>query len=579
VSGMIKHKWLVIIAWILAVAGLFMAAPNMADLVREKGQITVPEGYSSQLATQIMNDVQSQDGSEDQGQAALVFHNEKKLTEAEIKEAEKAVRSLEQDKELGVTEVLTHFNDESLKDQLVSEDGKSILVSVSFNWQDREPAEVSEALYRATENAKVEHYYTGEWMISEALITSSQEGLKKTEGITVVFILIVLLLVFRSVVAPVIPLLTVGFSYLASQSIVGMLVDSFNFPLSNYTQIFMVAVMFGIGTDYCILLLSRFKEELGQTESISDAIIETYRNAGRTVFFSGVAVMIGFAAIGFSQFILYQSAAAVAIGVAILLAALFTIVPFFMAVLGTKLFWPSKKSAEHGESRIWGSVGRFSLARPFLSLLIVGAVCLPFLAVYDGELSYNSLEEVSADYPAIKAFNAIAGSFGPGQSMPAQIVLKNDDEMNTEEYISLAEKISQELEKVDLVDSVRSVTRPTGEPIEDLYIAKQAETLKSGLGEGKDGLKQISEGLQEAGSELAKSEPELEGAVDGISQLVAGTSELQSGLGEIETNLAKIEEGIRQGSMGSDQIKAGLEEAKSGAQELLAGYQELLAGY
>ncbi|WP_205414220.1 hypothetical protein, partial [Serratia marcescens] len=75
----------------------------------------------------------------------------------------------------------------------------------------------------------------------------------------------------------------------------------------------------------------------------------------------------------------------------------FTIVPFFLAILGQKIFWPSKSKAEHGESKLWGTVGKFSLARPFLALLVVAAVCVPFLVTYDGELSYNSLEEISGD--------------------------------------------------------------------------------------------------------------------------------------------------------------------------------------
>lgn len=579
-NTILKSKWLVLIAWIAIVAGLLMAAPNMADLVREKGQIDVPEGYSSSFASEIMEEVQKDEGGGDETQVALVFHSEKKLTNTEIAEAEKAIRLLEDEKKsLGITEILTHFNEESLKEQLVSKDGKAILASVNVAWNDREPEEVSDALNKTIEDVKVDHDYTGNWMINEDLMKSSEEGLKKTEGITVVFVLGVLLLVFRSIVAPIIPLLTVGFTYLASQSIVSMLVDQLNFPISNYTQIFLVAILFGIGTDYCILLLSRFKEELSHKETVSEAIIETYRNAGRTVFFSGVAVMIGFAAIGFSQFKLYQSASAVAVGVAILLVALFTIVPFFMAVLGWKIFWPSKSTAEHGESKLWGALGRFSLARPFLSLLIVAAICVPFLVTYEGELSFDSLEEVSGDVSSIRAFNAIADSFGPGESMPTQIVLKNDEKMDSAEYVELAEKISQEIEKVDLVDHVRSVTRPAGEQVEDFFVSKQAKSLGDGLGEGKAGLDEISQGLNEAGSELSKSQPELNTATEGINDLISGTSDLQTGLTEVQTNLAKLEDGIRQGSAGSSEIKKGLEQAKTGSEELLAGYQDLLKGY
>lgn len=577
----IKNKWLVLIAWIAVVAGLFFAAPNMADLVREKGQITVPEDYSSSLAGQILADVQEQEGGANDTQVALVFHSDKKLTDEEIKEAERAIRLLEENKEeIGITEILTHFNEESLKNQLVSEDGKAILTSVSVMWNDREASELRDLLYETIEEVEVDYSYTSEWLVSEDLVLSSQEGLKKTEGITVVFILIVLLLVFRSVVAPIIPLVTVGFTYLASQSIVSFLVDILDFPISTYTQIFLVAVLFGIGTDYCILLLSRFKEELSQKETIAEAIIETYKNAGRTVLFSGIAVMIGFAAIGLSQFILYQSAAAVAVGVAILLVALFTIVPFFMAVLGKKLFWPSKGKAEHGDSKLWELAGKFSLGRPIVSLLVVAAICVPFLLTYDGDLSYDSMEEISGDVGSIKAFNAIAESFSPGEAMPTQIVLKNDEKMDSVEYIALTEKISAELEKIDLVESVRSVTRPTGEPIEDFLVAKQAKTLEEGLGEGTDGLGKISDGLEKASQELAKSEPGLNSATDGINELINGTTELQSGLTEVESNLAKIEEGLRQGSAGSTEIKKGLEEAKAGAEQLLTTYRtKLLSNY
>lgn len=578
-NTIIKGRWFVIIGWIAVVVGLFFIAPNMADLVRDKGQISVPDGYSSSLADEILAEVQADESVGDITQAALVFHNEDKLTNEEIKEAEKAIGLLEDNKELDVTEILTHFNEESLKEQLVSEDGKTILASISINRNDREAKEISALLYDTIEEINVEHYYTSGWMIDQDVMTSSQEGLKKTEGITVVFILAVLLLVFRSLIAPIIPLITVGITYLASQSIVSILVDTLNFPISNFTQIFLVAVLFGIGTDYCILLLSRFKEELSHRESVTEAIVETYRNAGRTVFFSGLAVLIGFAAIGFSQFKLYQSASAVAVGVAVLLIALFTVVPFFMAVLGHKIFWPSKGKLEHKDSKIWEVAGRFSIARPIIALLIVAAISTPFLLLYDGKLSYNSLEEIGGDVNSIKAFNAISDSFGPGESMPTEIVIKNDEEMDSTEYIALAEEISKELEKVNLVDSVRSVTRPTGEVIEDFYVSKQAESLEEGLGEGNDGIVQISDGLAEAESELSKSNPQLKEATIGINELINGTSDINSGMSEIQTNLAKIEQGIRQGSAGSTEIKNGLAEAKAGAEEMLAGSNQLLAGY
>ncbi|HEY2420887.1 MAG TPA: MMPL family transporter [Neobacillus sp.] len=579
-KAILKGKWFILVAWIAIIVILFMIAPNMESLVREKGQLTVPDGYSSSQAGKILKEVQSNEQSGKELTTALVFHSSKELTNADFAIAKKAVSQLEAHATaLGITTITSHFKEEQLKDQLVSKDGKTILVSLKVKANGREAKEISKELYRTIDTVKLDHYYTGSWLIDEDLITNSQEGLKKTEGITVVFILAVLLLVFRSIIAPIIPLITVGFSYLTAQSIVSLLVDKVNFPLSTFTQIFLVAVLFGIGTDYCILLLSRFKEELAKGKSVTAAIVETYKTAGKTVFFSGVAVMIGFASIGFSTFKLYQSASAVAVGVAILLLALFTVVPFFMAVLGKKLFWPAKGKLEHSDSRFWGFAGTFALARPLIAFIIVGIISLPFLFTYKGTLSFNSLEEIGDNFNSIKGFNIISNSFGPGESMPTQVVIKNDDKMNSSDYIAITEKISQELKKVNDVKTVRSVTRPTGELIDDLYISKQAASLGDGINQGNDGIQKISNGLEEAGVQLAANQPKMQEATSGISELIVGTDKLKSGMGTIQTNLGKIETGLKDGSIGATKARQGLAQIKASSETILAGSKQLLAGY
>ncbi|UOE75618.1 MMPL family transporter [Parageobacillus thermoglucosidasius] len=576
----IKGKWFILLAWLVAAVVLMVAAPNMADLVREKGQLSVPKGYSSSLAIDILNEMQKKENKENELSTALVFYRKGGLTDNDWKEAQRAIRQLEAQKDkLGITEIISPFAEKELKDQLVSKDGTTILTSVKLERNGRSAKAISKALYKAIDDISVEHYYTGGWLVDEDVVVSSQEGLKKTEGITVVFILVVLLIVFRSFVAPLIPLVTVGMTYLVSQSLVAFLVDQVNFPLSTFTQIFLVAVLFGIGTDYCILLLSRFKEELSQHESIADAIIATYRTAGKTVLFSGIAVMIGFAAIGLSTFKLYQSAAAVAVGVAVLLVALMTLVPFFMATLGPKLFWPAKGNLEHKQSRLWDAAGRFAFARPLIALGIVAVITVPVLATYDGDLSFDSLEEIGDDYASVKAFNIIAKSFNPGEAMPTQIVMKNDEALNSQEYFALIEKISREVEKVDGVDKVRSVTRPTGEPIEQLLVTEQAKSLKNGLGQGKEGIEKISSGLNQASGQLSASAPKLKQATNGIGQLVSGTEQLKAGVGDLQKGLAQIEQGIRSGSLGAGEIKKGLATIRDNAKKLQQGAEQLLQGY
>ncbi|MBY9082238.1 MMPL family transporter [Paenibacillus sp. HN-1] len=579
-KSILKARWAVIVIWLAAAVVLVMTAPSFSDLVREKGQISVPDGYSSSRASEILKEAEGSKGGESLKQVALVFNNPKGMGEKETESVKQGVEKLSANKDkLNLDSITDPFSQETLKDTLIAKDGKTIMVALSVKGGEDSVKNLPDQVEPLLKDVKADHYLTSEGLINEDTILSSEAGLKKSEYITVIFILIILFVVFRSFVAPFVPLLTVGLSYVISQSVVAFLVDRFGFPLSTFTQIFMVAVMFGIGTDYCILLISRFKEELAHTDDTKTAILETYRKAGGTVFYSGLAVFVGFLAIGLSKFMLYRSGVAVAVGIAVMLLALVTVVPFFMAVLGKRLFWPSKGNLEHSESRIWGAAGSFTLKRPWAALLIVAVIVVPFLLTYSGKLSFNSLEEIGDRYDSVKGFNIISDSFGPGESMPGKIVIKNDDRMDNAEYMGLAEKISREVQGVDGVKTVRSMTRPTGELISDFLIPSQVGTLSEGLGKSTEGIDKIQSGLSDASSQLKANEPKLNQAVSGAQQLTKGTDELKSGIAALGDGLTKIQKGIQSGSAGAGEIKSGLQQAAASAEQLSAAHKKLLAGY
>ncbi|WP_410769316.1 MMPL family transporter [Fontibacillus sp. BL9] len=576
----LKARWAIVLVWIAAAVLLFLTAPSMSDLVREKGDIVVPEGYSSSTASAILADISDAKGGEKESQIALVFHSDQGLNTEDKNEVEQALKALrEQMSQIGIVSITDPFATPEAADKMMSKDGKTILTSLSVKMGDRPLLEMEKDIHSALDSLKVEHYLTGQEQINEDMVVSSEQGLKKSEYFTVIFILLILFVVFRSVIAPFIPLLTVGISYVVSQSIVSFLVDRIDFPISTYTQIFMVAVMFGIGTDYCILLISRFKEELQHGADKWEAIIQTYRKAGKTVFFSGLAVLVGFSAIGFSQFVLYRSAVAVAVGIAVMLIALVTVVPFFMAVLGTKLFWPLNGSLEHKENRFWGAIGSFSLKRPWAALLIVAAVTVPFLISYSGNVSFNSMEEIGDEYESVKAYNLISESFEPGESLPTQIVIQNNEPMDNAGYMTLAEKISREVAGVDGVASVRSMSRPTGDEVKDFELNSQVKTVGEGLGQGNEGLAKIKDGLAEASASLTENEPKLKEAAASTGKLAEGTGKLKDGIAQLETGLSAIEKGIQDGSAGAGDLKQGLQQVKKSARELAEGHAQLLKSY
>ncbi|MDL5039649.1 MMPL family transporter [Weizmannia coagulans] len=138
--------------------------------------------------------------------------------------------------------------------------------------------------------------------------------------------------------------MAVGCSFLASQAVVAFLAKWVDFPIFDYTHIFLVAVLFGIGTDYCILLIHRFKEELPNFETVNEAVIHTFRSGDRTVFFSSLTVLVGFSAIGLQHIPVRRRRRSR------------DCLPYFMpgddcpdfdVHFGTKLFWPMNKNISH----------------------------------------------------------------------------------------------------------------------------------------------------------------------------------------------------------------------------------------
>jgi len=576
----LKAKWGLLILWLAVAVLLVVTAPSMTDLVREKGEIIVPKGYSSEVATRILNTAAEEEGDGKLSTVALVFHRDSGITTEDKKEIEQSLSGLRSSMDqIGISSMVDPFDMPEAKDKLIAVDGKTLLAQLSVQMDKRPLKEMEQDIRSELSSLKVDHYMTGAQQINQDVILSSEQGLKKSEYFTIIFILIILFIVFRSAVAPFIPLLTVGISYLISQSILAFLIDRFNFPVSTYSQIFMVAIMFGIGTDYCILLISRFKEELQLTDNINEAIIKTYRRAGKTVFFSGLAVLVGFTTIGLSKFVLYRSAVAVAIGVAVMLLALVTIVPFFMSVLGKRLFWPMKSSIEHKDNRFWGAIGGFSVKKPWAAALLVAIITVPLVISYSNNVSYDSMEEIGEQYDSVKAYNLIADSFEPGESLPTTIVIKSETTMDNTEDMVLAEKISRAVMEVDGVASVRGLSRPTGEIQKDFEITNQVKTVGDGLGEGTEGLSKIKNGLAEASKELNKNEPKLAEAAASTGKLVTGTADLKNGIAALSNGLSEIQKGITDSSKGTGGLKQGLKQLKQSAEELAGANDKLLQSY
>ncbi|MFC4302331.1 MMPL family transporter [Cohnella boryungensis] len=573
---LMNPRTLALIAWIAVTVVILLSMPDMDRLVRDKGQVSLPESARSGVADELLKSMKS--GEENRYEMIAVFTSDNPLTEAQKGEIDAATKGLEARKtELGIVDIVTYKDNEVLEKQLVSSDGTTILAQISVDAASGTLTEAGDRIRAALDSGSVRTYLTGNGLVMEDFVQSTQEGIKKTEVIAVVFILIVLVLVFRSPIVPLISLLTVGVSYLVSMGIVAHLVDRFDYPFSNFTQVFLVVVLFGIGTDYNILLFTRFKEELSRTDRVLDAVRSTYRSAGKTVLYSGLAVFIGFMALILAEFKIYRSSSAVAIGVAVLILVLITLNPFFMALLGRKMFWPIKRFDGHGDSRIWAKLSGFAVARPIIALLLVLLISLPTLLTYSGTSSYNDLLEVNDAYESKQGINAIEAHYPAGFSSPANLAIRAERPLDNSDDLQTLDELAEKLSKVEGVSGVFTATRPGGEKINALYINDQTKGLYEGLDDAAKGIDKINAGLTDA--EVQFEANDEGGGLADVQKLIDGTGAARQGAADLGGALDRLASGLAGGRTGAQELERQLGSAEEQMKKLSEAVAALHTGY
>lgn len=591
------------IVWLVVMVAPIIFLPNISSLVRDKGQTKLPSSAKSQVAQVIQNHWgRNQNNTR---QVVVVFNNgDSPLTSDQKQAIDGTIQRFKVQKSKYHVKSMTAASDNAAaKKQLISKDKSTQLLQLMVG-KNQTVANMTKNITAGAKTAGVKTYVTGSDILNDDFTQETEAGIQKTEIITVIFIFIVLTLVFRSPITPLVSLLSVGVSFIISLSVVMNLVNKFNFPLSNFTQVFMVVVLFGIGTDYNILLFDQFKEELSHGDSPVAATGRALKIAGRTILYSGSSLLIGFSALGLANFSIYKSAVGVAIAVAILLLVLLTLNPFFMALLGPRLFWPTKKFAGGSTSKMWHGIAASSVRYPIIALVVVLGVSLPFILTYNNELNYDTLAELNDTIPAKKGFQVVQDHFSKGTAEPSTLYIKTDHALNNEKDLKVIDSLTKQLQKVKGVKTVASVTQPGGSQIDQLYVGNQLGTVTSGMKSASKGLTKIGSGLDSANSKLksanmsdsAKSAKKLADGADevssglntlngktgtlssGASQLASGSSSLASGLVTYTNGVYTVNKGLNQLNSKTGTLASGVNQLSTGANSLFSGTNTLSSG-
>lgn len=581
----LKNHVFELIAWILILIISVVALPNITQLTNDHSNITLPSNVQSNVAQSIENNWGSK--KKNTYAVALVFNKKSgKLTDADKQAINNTLDKFTNDKsKYGIKDSLLPDSNIATRKKLQSKDGTTWVAQFNVAKSHGTIEKVYNEMNKAAKTQGLRTYVTGADVLQHAFSASIQEGIKKTEAITVVFIFIVLVIVFKSPIVPLISLLTVGVSFLTSFSIVTNLVKSANFPFSNFTQVFMVIVLFGIGTDYNILLYDKFKENLGKGMDKYKAMHDALRNAGKTILYSGSSILIGFTALSLAKFSVYQSAVGVAVGVAVLLVVLLTLNPFFMATLGKKMFWPVKKFTGESDDKLWHGISSATLKHPIIYLVVLAVVVVPFMLMYSGHLNYDDTDEIADSVPSKQGLLIVQKHFSKGMAEPSYLYIQSKHRLDNEENLKLIDQVTKQLQASKDVSFATSVTEPYGEPIDMLYVNNQLNTVNDGVDQARSGLGKLSKGsnkvangansLKDGADQLQNGTSRLQ---SGASQLVSGTSRLQNGASQLQSGATRLQSGSGQLVSGADRLRSGASQLQSGAVRLQTGAGRLESG-
>ena len=180
---------------------------------------------------------------------------------------------------------------------------------------------------------------------------------------TVGLIIVLLLLIFRSPIIALLPIITIGVVSEIADGLIAWASNAFDLKADSSVTSLLIVVLFGVGTDYILFFMFRYRERLRGGDAPRDAVAAAVTRAGEAIASAAGAVIVSFMALTLSTLGLFRSLGpSLAIAVAVTLLAGLTLIPAVVALLGTRVFWPSKAWRVEPRGARFAAIGR-SMAR------------------------------------------------------------------------------------------------------------------------------------------------------------------------------------------------------------------------
>lgn len=481
-----RHPWWICAAWLVVGAVLASVAPSWQRGAQDddirflparcpsvRGYRLLEQAFPQEVyASRLLYAVQRDDrrlGDDDFALADAI--------------ADDLARLRQDEPALQIKQIVDH-RDPFIGGRLVSADGHCTLVQVSLGTPylalqtratvDRATEVVTRRVEQIGADAPAVHV-TGPAGVGRDLIAAGGDSLDATTVATVVLVLVILLVVYRSPLLALIPLISIAVAVWVAISILALLTLIPDFYLVNISQIFAVVMLYGAGTDYCLFLVSRYREELGQGGARSAALARAVGGVGGALAASAGTVICGLGLMALAEFAKVRCGGpAIAVSLAVALLASLTLTPALLAVVGRAAFWPVGLPrrlpvlADAADAGVWNWISRQVVARPALIGLTAGLLLLP-LAVLGLRVrpSYRATAELAPACSSVRGLAAISRHFTPGELGPVSVLLESSADWDTPAGRRVIELLYSGFSRLPNVAEVRCLTHPLGKPVEE----------------------------------------------------------------------------------------------------------------
>jgi RND superfamily putative drug exporter len=438
----VNKRWWIIAIWLIAAIAIIAVSPKLSSVESNNQSSFLPKGYESVEAINVAQKISpnSQDASD-----TIVFENKsgQTLSAVESQNIQKIISSIS-------AEHLSHILSIVTGPKQLSPNHKIQLAQITYSGQAQSTSTIDavktvrNALSAKLSGTQLTGSITGEESVSYDTQGESQKALKIVGIGTLLIVLILPALIFRSPFAGLLPIAAVGVVDFTANSLIADAAKTFHFIVSQQLSVIFTVVLFGIGTDYILFLLFRYRERLRTGDHSREAVAYALSRAGLAILSAALVVLSSFSALFFAKFGIFSSMApSLVICVAVMMLAALTLIPSILAVVQERVFWPSKswktKSLKRTFSkRVGGMIAKYP-ARMVSLVVIVLLVLSVFALGYKAD--FSSFSQAPKGTESAVGYNELVNAFPPGILDPTMVYVSSTTKIMPSELNSLSARL------------------------------------------------------------------------------------------------------------------------------------------